>query len=1301
MSNCLSKDFIRQETKKVLNLLDEEINNLSEFKNKNIAIAKNPFIALFANKKDGGLETELNHVALAIMHTADEYTDINSADDISQRKINLDNFFDVEMNMTDAQDIGFDKTANFLVEQLGRAVLSKLGLKFNDDIQIDIEQRIIASAGAVVLTQLEKENIVEIKTLKDKELIRVNDILEKYGTRIESKSLQVVKMKNISKMRKATISKKVNALNNIIDSVFVKKPRKHKARKGVNSIRRGGYAKVPRIWKKVVNRLQNTKWVVHRHALNTLMEQHIDDDGNVNKNELKHLLGYSDERSMDPIEMAKERVALTKDDIVQMKGKNVEINNLVDKLEKLYNGDYGEEMYFDYFIGKNMRIHIDSNTINPQTNKLMRFLVHPKDAILERNLSKDENAMYAFKYAVVQGLLGDADKKSPETIEKEFDEATSKSLDEIKKDIFKKGTDQEELGHGLSLLEAFGEYMDAKNSGSDIIITAPVLAELDGITNGGAQKAQMLTEYSDIPEIDKNMFGIFMKSQFEGKGKNEIENEINEVIGKQIENGMDDKYKQTTKELFSTMKKEGEENKKLLKGKRTPYEILEENPYGKEIINKLGEVTKYGRTLFKPIGMTIDYAAGKEKLTKNFINNFVPSILKEMQKDIITAISNNEEISDNEKNEARARLQKMLSMMNKDGKKANVSIIKNNKQIKLKLDEVVENKNVLMHLMKDIVGLESNGKVLITITKKARDKNGNFIQDQNGKDVYENVPIEFNKLVYDFFDEQVAHKKAWTEDGLPKEIGLFGAISKYTEKRDEITNAIKSIYDIKKIIADNKMQKELERKTRVVNSKDYYDKIIGENDLLYTDNVNKILEIPNIKHEISFLYPTEELQKEVVDSFERKDEEKIKEYYKIYLEKTMEHEINHFNDKMQLEIDNLTNKIMTLDDQNIINAINKQIIVEKEKFIDNDSDNIRKIIQEKIDNDTEIKYKRVPLKITKKEYSGLVKNTYGSVFLDVPHSNDEDVDTLENHIPYYGKVKLDTGNAKIDALDESVFVGGRNYKIDITVPDISGVSMMVTPTHSKDAYDMIKFMNINHNYKKYGNVFDAIVGSAFSLNFDAKDFNRIFYENYINGQVMFDNVNKLSEYEIDYVVGHIKNVLTDFVKKTDNESGIKLLEIMNGNQDIDLSSEEKTDLIKDLEKYNKNMALLLKNIRSNNIEETLIEKNRDLEKIKQDIADTREKMSSDLLAVQQMGPMNKNGIYVLQENIENIEGKVEVYYDVDGKAKTRGTEGEENTNESASNTKGDVNSNNESPKISQEEVQEIDKTIEAQKKKGC
>ena len=166
-------------------------------------------------------------------------------------------------------------------------------------------------------------------------------------------------------------------------------------------------------------------------------------------------------------------------------------------------GDAKVSMWFNYFFSKNGRFFIDSNTINPQTDKhFSRFFVQPKDHNNTYTKSKDGSFKVEGKdvtslvhYALAQAFGLATDKLGDPKIEA-FSKKIIKSINSMAKlnkyreeflttgKVESLGIELEHFGHALQAFAFLENTIKAKGKPFDSAISA----EFDAVTSGFALK---------------------------------------------------------------------------------------------------------------------------------------------------------------------------------------------------------------------------------------------------------------------------------------------------------------------------------------------------------------------------------------------------------------------------------------------------------------------------------------------------------------------------------------------------------------------------------------------------------------------------------------------------------------------------------------------------------------------------------------------------------------------------------------------------------------------------------------------
>jgi hypothetical protein len=159
--------------------------------------------------------------------------------------------------------------------------------------------------------------------------------------------------------------------------------------------------------------------------------------------------------------------------------------------------------HFSYFVARQMRTHMDSNTVNPQADKNHRFLVRQQKWVTEIDPNNSEQ-VDRFMLALAEGLDLDRDKHMEErtlkAVAQRLSEADAKKAIKALQQLRQKADLPAEMRqayelaiqqfvlnagtgmHAFDVLVQHVNYLEAKDSGQTF--TADVMPEVDGVTNG-------------------------------------------------------------------------------------------------------------------------------------------------------------------------------------------------------------------------------------------------------------------------------------------------------------------------------------------------------------------------------------------------------------------------------------------------------------------------------------------------------------------------------------------------------------------------------------------------------------------------------------------------------------------------------------------------------------------------------------------------------------------------------------------------------------------------------------------------
>ena len=394
-----------------------------------------------------------------------------------------------------------------------------------------------------------------------------------------------------------------------------------------------------------IKSLVDIKWEFNRKIADRLLQK-------VNIDVLKKHLGYATEEDLAKMHLSARESAIAQ---------NRDIDKSIEELNMFTNsrGETDVAMYFDWFYSSNGRYMMDSNTLNPQTDKLHRFLIQPaahkiqyrvKNGVIvsaKDSKGKDINVkdMKEFTdYAIAQAFGFKVDKKGsakiteaaellskvgPKKLQKLlFGEDEHASADDVvlkfklkmakdgKVEIVLPTTEDYKTSDGIEFepdhishtMQAIDMLENIKRGGT---FESYLTAEFDAVTSGFGLKLLQIPILEDIWNW-LNKVGVFGKNQKLKRGMNDILDEV----------GFFDSYQTLAIGIDVTTESIKKVMEKPIKGisaavvlnaweKAGLSKIM---PKVNEIVNaddtKTREVTSALRALFKDPFMTFNYSAG-------------------------------------------------------------------------------------------------------------------------------------------------------------------------------------------------------------------------------------------------------------------------------------------------------------------------------------------------------------------------------------------------------------------------------------------------------------------------------------------------------------------------------------------------------------------------------------------------------------------------------------------------------------------------------------------------------------------
>ena len=271
-----------------------------------------------------------------------------------------------------------------------------------------------------------------------------------------------------------------------------RKNRRAKAR--AVAVHRMAHQDAPKDHQDVVNRLENTPFVFNS-GHEVLMSLFTKNDKLDVEALVTHILGpESNATNFD----AKERYAAQKAAFIR----NIEFYQ--EAVDDVGTGS----LYFNWFIAKNHRIHLDSNRINPQGDKhLARWLLTTANSRKKINKqtvkevltgkSKDMDAVM-FAYGIVQAFDGaDGVPGIDKNSQKEILAYAKKLLDKPTAELETMALKAQHLGHAALAIANLAKYNEVGTG----TFESDMVLEVDGLTNGFAFRSMQFPVASDGADI--------------------------------------------------------------------------------------------------------------------------------------------------------------------------------------------------------------------------------------------------------------------------------------------------------------------------------------------------------------------------------------------------------------------------------------------------------------------------------------------------------------------------------------------------------------------------------------------------------------------------------------------------------------------------------------------------------------------------------------------------------------------------------------------------------------------------------
>lgn len=597
---------------------------------------------LFSIDKEGPVKTEQinDNVIAAIVLAGEEYVSTmltstmwNSDEDIASM-LGVQEFQISNKQKTALRTAG--KFKKFVSRDLGNTVFRQLGLQFKDDVNLDVADKMRADMGQRVLIYLEAtekiESLISPKSALDMGLLKGKGIdltliasKDEIGGKKVGMVVPSAKFKRGVKNPKNTdLEDSQKVFEEISESVSMEMTSSSYQFHKIGEVdewkvsRSDAQAIVPEESADILTSMQKEEWEFDTVAFDEMLE--------AGDKVILESMGFTPQSELDGMTL------YTRE---SKEAKNEELVENLNELKKLREHYTLKEkrkestgMYFKWFFSKNGRFMLDSITVNPQTDKLARFIVGMKSQNVDMDMSKREHEV-AFKFAVAQGLGIDIDKESTASIMKKADEFIAMGVDKVKKGLTDGTIKTDHISHGFKAVQGIKAF----NASKDGKFKTSLTLELDGVTNGFSIKLMQ------SPLISKNVSylektGVFVDSEGNGTDVNRDDVSFNDELNR-TENPILDSYKTLAKTMGDT--------DSLLEGSGlstdeiSTFKTLMDKDYFPDIVDEKGNVTKGARELFKYPFMTFNYGSS----IKNIVESLKLSLTEEVANKILSDLEKN------------------------------------------------------------------------------------------------------------------------------------------------------------------------------------------------------------------------------------------------------------------------------------------------------------------------------------------------------------------------------------------------------------------------------------------------------------------------------------------------------------------------------------------------------------------------------------------------------------------------------------------------------------------------------------
>lgn len=561
---------------------------------------------------------------------------------------------------------------------LGKSVLQGLGIKLDKSSAVGIAQyeRMVTDIGNMVLRVAEDQGILEVKEVLSNQvaqLIKDGEVLagDKSGTytnfvtvpHVSEMDPDIGARRNVpakSAAQAIVEQEEIEAfmpdiMSNKKEAYFGKPPSKEKQDKAVSTIRNdkvGG--KVPKDAKKALKGYMNTEYAINVKEVEKMLERLDNDD---TRADMLRILGYVEISEDNPVYKG---MLYNKKIIQESINEDIlrSIEHLREATDRIRKGKVENSLYFGFYYSSNHRYNLDSNTLNPQNDKLHRFFIQPKAHKVSYTVdSKDNSFIYHYekdgeretidsslyvRAALAQAIGVGIDKTYTSEIIKVGNQLlamSSKDVETMTENYLSTGTVSIQVNgeaktikpdhpsHALQALQFLEDFAASKAKGdSSFEFTSSLSAEFDALTSGFSNKVQ---QYGTLADLNSHATRV-------GIIRSDLNNNDRHILKEGM--GINDMLADPTrldsyKNLADiTIRAVGVLSESMdFAPNKDMFKALQGVLPGGSSVGKANFVIDGAlRNLFKPAFMIFNYSAGISRIVKNLSEEMIESSLAEI-----------------------------------------------------------------------------------------------------------------------------------------------------------------------------------------------------------------------------------------------------------------------------------------------------------------------------------------------------------------------------------------------------------------------------------------------------------------------------------------------------------------------------------------------------------------------------------------------------------------------------------------------------------------------------------------------